>query len=75
MTEPKSPHDAFVKYTFSNLENATVALRSALPEKLSRRVDWQSLRLESGSHVDVLLSGSHTDLLFSTSTPLKPRRP
>jgi predicted transposase YdaD len=67
LAEPKSPHDAFVKYTFSNLENAAVALRSMLPEALSRRVDWQSLRLESGSHVDDLLSDTHTDLLFSTS--------
>jgi predicted transposase YdaD len=67
VTEPKSPHDAFVKYTFSNLENAAVTLRSVLPEGLSRRVDWQSLRLESGSHIDHLLSDTHTDLLFSTS--------
>ena len=55
MAEPKSPHDAFVKFTFSNLENATVALRTVLPEGLSRRIDWQSLRLEAGSHVDQLL--------------------
>jgi len=67
LVEPNSPHDAFVKYTFSNLENAAVALRSVLPEGLSRRIDWQSLRLESGSHVDHLLSDTHTDLLFSTS--------
>jgi len=67
LAEPKGPHDAFVKYTFSKLENAAVTLRSVLPESLSRRVDWQSLRLESGSHVDHLLSDTHTDLLFSTS--------
>lgn len=72
MAEPKSPHDAFVKYTFSNLENATIALRSVLPEGLSRRVNWHSLRLESGSHVDQLLSGSHTDLLFSTTIADRP---
>jgi hypothetical protein len=67
VTEPKSHHDAFVKYTFSNLENAAVTLRSVLPEALAQRVDWHSLRLESGSHVDVLMSGTHTDLLFSTT--------
>jgi predicted transposase YdaD len=67
VAKPKGPHDAFVKYTFSNLENAAAMLRSALPQGLSQRIDWQSLRLESGSHVDHLLSDTHTDLLFSTS--------
>ena len=67
MAKPKGPHDAFVKYTFSNLENAGMILRSALPQALSQRIDWQSLNLESGSHVDHLLSDTHTDLLFSTS--------
>jgi predicted transposase YdaD len=67
LVEPKSPHDGFVKYTFSNLENAAVALRSVLPEGLSRRINWHSLRLESGRHIDLLLSDTHTDLLFSTS--------
>jgi predicted transposase/invertase (TIGR01784 family) len=67
VAKPKGPHDAFVKHTFSNLENAAVALRSVLPEGLSQRIDWQSLRLESGSHVDLLLSDTHTDLLLSIS--------
>jgi predicted transposase YdaD len=67
VAKPKGPHDAFVKYTFSNLENAAATLRSVLPQGLSQRIDWQSLRLESGSHVDHLLSDTHTDLLFSTS--------
>ena len=32
VAKPKGPHDAFVKYTFSNLENAAAMLRSALPQ-------------------------------------------
>jgi predicted transposase YdaD len=39
---------------------------------LARQIDWSSLELCSGSHVDALLADSHADLLFSARLKGKP---
>ncbi len=59
------PHDKLVKATFSDLQNARAFLEGHLETELSRRIDWSSLRLESGSFVDAELSASASDLLYS----------
>ena len=46
------PHDKLVKSTFSDPDNARAFLKSHLPRKLARRMDWNSLTLVSGSFID-----------------------
>ncbi len=61
------PHDAIVKRTFSKPEAAAVELRAALPPALTTRIDWDSLRVESGSFIDPKLKPIHNDILYSVS--------
>ena len=60
----RSPHDALFKNTFSDPRHAEGALRSVLPEGLSRRFAWDTLERVPGSFVDAKLKDRHTDLLF-----------
>lgn len=60
-----SPHDALVKQTFSDLDNARGELRAALPAEVVALVDWTTLHVETGSFVDAALRSRFTDLLFS----------
>jgi hypothetical protein len=59
------PHDLFARHTFSQPEHAASELKAALPPELVPQVDWESLRLESGSVVDTQLKQTESDLLFS----------
>jgi predicted transposase YdaD len=59
------PHDKLVKATFSDLRNARAFFEGHLDSEVVRRIDWSSLRLESGSFVDAELSASASDLLYS----------
>jgi predicted transposase/invertase (TIGR01784 family) len=59
------PHDLFVRFTFGHPERAMAELRAALPSFVVSRVDWDSLRRESGSVVDPRLRETQSDLLFS----------
>jgi predicted transposase YdaD len=72
MSDPNRPHDALFKKVFSITEHAASILRQVLPVALARRIDWSSLALCSGSHVDALLADSHADLLFSARLEGKP---
>jgi hypothetical protein len=62
------PHDRLFRHTFSVPEHAAAALRRALPDSVSRLIDWSTLRLEPGSFVDAALAGRESDLLFSART-------
>lgn len=62
------PHDALVKWTFTQPERAASELKAVLPPSLVSSLDWSSLALVPGSYVDSLLSERHTDLLFSIRT-------
>ena len=62
---PQSPHDALFRFTFGNPENAAALIRSNLPERIASRIDWRSLRLESGSYVDPSAQWRHSDLVFT----------
>ncbi len=59
------PHDLFARFTFEHPERAAAELRAVLPPEVAVRVDWSSLRRESGSVVDPQLRESQSDLLFS----------
>ena len=59
-----NPHDMLFKETFSNIENAVVELRAALPSSLFERLDLGSLEVVPGSFVDEDLSAVHSDLLY-----------
>lgn len=61
----QSPHDALFKAVFSELRHARPLLRAALPEGLSKAIDWSTLELRPGSFVDDALRARHSDLLFS----------
>jgi hypothetical protein len=59
------PHDKLFRATFSDPANAAAFLRHHLGGTLPSLVDWESLRLLSGSFIDPEMSGSEADLLFS----------
>ncbi|MEZ4464924.1 MAG: Rpn family recombination-promoting nuclease/putative transposase [bacterium] len=60
-----TPHDALFKRTFSDPAHAAGELRSILPPALVARLDFDALRVESGSFVDEELSQRHADLLYA----------
>ncbi len=62
-----NPHDAIVKRTFTKPEAAAVELRAALPPALTAKLDWDSVRVESGSFVDPKLKPIHNDILYSVA--------
>jgi predicted transposase/invertase (TIGR01784 family) len=61
-----TPHDALFKAAFSKPRHARGLLRSLVPEPLGQRIDWSTLRLESGIAVgDEDLDEQRMDLLYS----------
>jgi len=61
------PNDKLVKATFSDLENARAFFKGHLAENLSSHVEWNTLRLESGTFIDQQLAGTESDLLYSVN--------
>jgi len=59
------PHDKIVKATFSDIPTASAFLQAELPASLVPHIDWSTLRLESGSHIDAEFSASSSDLLYT----------
>ena len=59
------PHDKLVKSTFSDPDNARAFLEGHLPRKLTRRIDWTTLSLASGSFIDPEFASTSSDLLFT----------
>jgi len=60
-----SPHDALVRGVFSSPENAAGHIRAVLPDAISERIEWNSLRLEPGQYVEPDLTDQYSDLLYS----------
>ena len=60
----KNMHDAYFKEVFSNIENTTDLLQSALPE-LSKNIDFESLELQSTSYIDKDLKSEFSDLVYN----------
>jgi predicted transposase/invertase (TIGR01784 family) len=66
------PHDKLVKSTFSDPDNARAFLEAHLPRKLTRRIDWSSLSLVSGSFIDPEFDATSSDLLFTAQIDGQP---
>lgn len=64
-TRPRSPHDALVRATFSQIDHARGLVQAALPGAIVARFDLGTLTLCPGSFVDGDLRQRHSDLLFS----------
>ena len=62
------PHDAIIKFTFSQREHAAGLLRAALPSEIVAAIRWGTLKLEKVHFVDRGLRGRQADLLFSAET-------
>jgi predicted transposase/invertase (TIGR01784 family) len=76
MSQPESPlhqpHDKLVKSTFSDPDNARAFLEANLPRKLTRRIDWNTLALVSGSFIDPEFAATSSDLLFTAKIDGQP---
>ena len=48
-----NPHDELFHSVFSRKENAADELRHLLPRRISRRIDWSTLRLEGSRFVEL----------------------
>jgi predicted transposase YdaD len=59
------PHDAIIKFTFSQREHAAGLLRAALAPEIVASIRWGTLRIENIHFVDRGLRGRYADLLFS----------
>jgi len=59
------PHDKLVKSTFSDPDNARAFFEGHLPHNLTRRIDWTTLSLASGSFIDPEFAATSSDLLFT----------
>ncbi len=60
-----TPHDALFKAVFERPEHAGALLRSVLPGAIVGAIDWATISLDSGTHVNSSLAETRSDLLFS----------
>jgi hypothetical protein len=58
-------HDSLFRYVFGQPEHAAPLLRSALPEPVTRIIDWSSLRRQPDPQVDERQQQQQCDLLFA----------
>ncbi len=58
-------HDLFFKRTFSVREHAVDFLRHVLPPALDEDIDYGSLAIEKGAHVDSNLAEYFSDTVYS----------
>ncbi|MGV9639384.1 Rpn family recombination-promoting nuclease/putative transposase [Nocardia rhamnosiphila] len=62
--DPSNPHDAYFRHVLSRPADAASESRSALPENITRRIDWSQLVLQPGSFVSAQLRSRYSDVLF-----------
>src|SRR5258708_34913460 len=62
--EGRQSQDALVRHTFGQLQHAASFFREILPAEVSSAVQWNALKLVSGSFVDETLRQSESDLLY-----------
>ncbi len=58
-------HDLFFKATFSIRDNATDFVRHILPSELVEQMDFETLVIEKGSHVDTALAENFSDTVYT----------
>jgi predicted transposase/invertase (TIGR01784 family) len=66
MNEISGIHDKFFRNVFSNVENAKDLLRNALPESISKEIDYDNVNVLPNSFIDKNLKDSYSDLLIET---------
>src|SRR5262249_31536494 len=62
------PHDALIKYTFSQREHAAGLLKAALAPEIIALIRWGTLELTKIHFVDRGLRNRYADLFFSAET-------
>ena len=60
-----TPHDAIFKKFFGNIEVVNTFFEAYLPEKIKKKCDFSTLKIEPGSFIDDDLSQHHSDILYS----------
>lgn len=60
----RAQHDELAKALFGSKEEAISVLRSALPQHVSKLIDWSTLRSESTEQIDRVLKKRMSDVLF-----------
>jgi recombination-promoting nuclease RpnB len=60
-----TPHDAIFKKFFSDIEVVNTFFQAYLPEKIKKKCDFSTLKIESGSFIADDLSQHHSDILYS----------
>lgn len=58
-------HDLFFKQTFSIREHAVDYLQNILPPEMGEGIDYTTVAIEKGSHVDAALSEYFSDIVYS----------
>jgi predicted transposase/invertase (TIGR01784 family) len=59
-----NPHDKYFKRGFSNIENVKDLFKNMLPEEISSKIDYNSLKLSDKSFVEEVFKEKHSDLLI-----------
>lgn len=65
-------HDKLVHGVFSSVENAAALIRSALPAKLARRIDFSTLDPRPTKYTGPHLEEGHSDLLYAAELDGEP---
>jgi predicted transposase YdaD len=63
--DTSTPHDAIIRYTFSQPKHAAGLLKAALAPEIVATLDWSTLTLENIHFVDRALGGRDADFLVS----------
>ena len=59
-----NPHDQFFKILFSDPEKVEAYLKGALPDEISQKIDYSSLKAGNNSYVDEQLQNFYADVVY-----------
>jgi predicted transposase/invertase (TIGR01784 family) len=68
----QNPHDKLFKEAFSRTDAAASFFKSYLPPEIADRLNWDTLKHESGAYTDEHLQHSDSDLLYSVQIDDRP---
>lgn len=60
----QDPHNALFRFAFRQPEDAGALLRSVLPTKLAKAIDWQTLKRVDAQYAEPAMRETRSDLLF-----------
>ena len=58
------PYDSITKMVLSDTKEATSFFKSYLPESITSKIDWKTLKLQNASFIDSEFKKSEADLLY-----------